>query len=109
MSTEQQTKQIELQKQISMVEKFYTKIYMSHLVEILGKENVTDAFLKEKGWKKEKDYVVIVNKSDCNKFNAKQAMKDLEFLGKMNVQLDKIVQAHGIAKTYDSSKEEKKQ
>ena len=92
-----------------MIEKFYTKIYMSHLVELLGKENVTDAFLKEKGWKKEKDYVVIVNKSDCNKFSAKQAMKDLEFLGKMNVQLDKIVQAHAIAKGYDTGKEQKTQ
>ena len=51
MSNEKENKQIELQKQISMIEKFYTKIYMSHLVELLGKENVTDAFLKEKGWK----------------------------------------------------------
>ena len=109
MSNEKENKQIELQKQISMIEKFYTKTYMSHLVELLGKENVTDAFLKEKGWKKEKDYVVIVNKSDCNKFSAKQAMKDLEFLGKMNVQLDKIVQAHAIAKGYDTGKEQKTQ
>ena len=35
-------------------------------------------------------------------------MKDLEFLGKMNVQLDKIVQAHATAKTYENAKEEKK-
>ena len=67
------------------------------------------SFLKEKGWKKEKDYVVIVNKSDCNKFSAKQAMKDFELLGKMNVQLDKIVQAHAIAKGYDTGKEQKTQ
>ena len=107
MSSDQE-KEIELQKKISMVEKFYTKIYMSHLTEILGKDTVTDAFLKQKGWKKEKDYVIIVNKSDCNKFSAKQAMKDLEFLGKMNVQIDKIVQAHATAKTYEKAKEEKK-
>ena len=48
------------------------------------------------------------NNSDGNKFSAKQAMKDLEFLGKMNVQLDKIVQAHATAKTYENAKEEKK-
>ena len=104
MSSDQE-KEIELQKKISMVEKLYTKIYMSHLTEILGKDTVTDAFLKQKGWK---NYVIIENKSDCNKFSAKQAMKDLEFLGKMNVQLDKIVQAHATAKTYENAKEEKK-
>lgn len=91
--------------QLNYIEKFYSKITVSHLTDLVGKEIPIEnpKFLVEHGWKKEKDYFIIEGKENQReKFNSKEAMSNLEFLGKLNTALDKVTQANILIKNNES-------
>lgn len=96
--------------QLNYIEKFYSKITVNHLTELIGKEVSFESpkFLAEHGWKKEKDYIIIEGKENQRaKFNSKEAMSNLEFLGKMNTALDKITQANILIKNNENDSKKK--
>ncbi len=79
--------------QIEYISKFYSKITLSNLETILGKEVVNEEFIKSKNWKLNKKNVEIQSKP-IQKMDAETAMKTIQFLGKMNTQLSKIIKAN---------------
>ena len=79
--------------QIEYISKFYSKITLSNLETILGKEVVNEEFIKSKNWKLNKKNVEIQSKP-IQKMDAETAMKTIQFLGKMNTELSKIIKAN---------------
>ena len=79
--------------QIEYISKFYSKITLSNLETILGKEVVNEEFIKSKNWKLNKKNVEIQSKPN-QKMDAETAMKTIQFLGKMNTELSKIIKAN---------------
>lgn len=96
--------------QLNYIEKFYSRITVAHLSELTGKEIPYESpkFLAERGWKKEKDYIIIEGKQNQRpKFNSIEAMSNLEFLGKLNTALDKVTQANILIKKNESAPKKK--
>ena len=85
--------------QIEYISKFYSKITKQNLELILGKETVTEEFLKSKGWKPVQNYVLIENKSKEENMNVARAMNTIQFIGEMNTQLTKIIKANSLLDT----------
>ena len=85
--------------QIEYISKFYSKITKQNLEQILGKETVTEEFLKSKGWKAVQNYVLIENKSKEENMNVARAMNTIQFIGEMNTQLTKIIKANSLLDT----------
>ena len=85
--------------QIEYISKFYSKITKQNLELILGKETVTEEFLKSKGWKAVQNYVLIENKSKEENMNVARAMNTIQFIGEMNTQLTKIIKANSLLDT----------
>lgn len=85
--------------QIEYITKFYSKITKQNLEQILGKETVTEEFLKSKGWKAVQNYVLIENKSKEENMNVARAMNTIQFIGEMNTQLTKIIKANSLLDT----------
>ena len=84
-------------KQIEFISQFYSKITVEQLADYLGKDFlVTEEFLKENRWKKEKNYFLtsFVKSGTTPHYSP----EDVEFIGKMTTQLEKITQAHQIVK-----------
>jgi hypothetical protein len=85
--------------QIEYISKFYSKITKQNLEQILGKETVTEEFLKSKNWKPVQNYVLIENNSKEENMNVARAMNTIQFIGEMNTQLTKIIKANSLLDT----------
>jgi hypothetical protein len=79
--------------QIEYINKFYSKITLANLQSILGKEIVNEEFIKSRNWKLNKNVVEIENKPSQN-IDAETAMRTVQFLGKMNTELSKIIKGN---------------
>lgn len=89
-----------LNGQINFINKSYKKIIADNLQNFFGKNFlINNEFLDKNGWKREKNYFIINDNSDCNKKNlnnidVNQAINDIKFIGENTIKLDKIIQAN---------------
>ena len=79
--------------QIEYINKFYSKITLPNLETILGKEVVNKEFIKSRNWKLNNTNVEIQSKPN-QKMDAETAMSTIQFIGKMNTELSKIIKAN---------------
>ena len=86
------------QFQIEFINKFYSKITLSHLESLLDKEFVNEQLKKNKNWTLEKNNVIIQNKPN-NNIDAGTVMRSIQFLGQMNTELSKIIKANLLLET----------
>ena len=86
------------QFQIEFINKFYSKITLSHLESLLDKEFVNEQLKKNKNWILEKNNVKIQNKPN-NNIDAGTVMRSIQFLGQMNTELSKIIKANLLLET----------
>ena len=86
------------QFQIEFINKFYSKITLSHLESLLDKEFVNEQLKKNKNWILEKNNVIIQNKPN-NNIDAGTVMRSIQFLGQMNTELSKIIKANLLLET----------
>lgn len=84
---------IYLIKQAVYLSKFYSKIKNKTLEKYLGKE-LTPEYLSRFNWVKKDDHVITALIKEP--FNILRLMKDLEFIGKMNIAFERITQANLI-------------
>ena len=91
------------QKQLIHISKFYSKIKLVTLSNILGKEvNLDNAFFSKYGWIKKDDYVVItkeIEESDI-KYEKGVIMENIAFIEQMNIQYEKLINKHKDIKAY---------
>ena len=90
-------------KQLIHISKFYSKIKLVTLSNILGNEvKLDDAFFSKYGWIKKDTYVVItkeIEESDI-KYDKGVIMENIAFIEQMNIQYEKLINKHKDIKTY---------
>lgn len=90
-------------KQLIHISKFYSKIKLDTLSNILGKEvNLDNAFFSKYGWIKKDNHVVItkeIEESDI-KYEKGVIMENIAFIEQMNIQYEKLINKHKDIKTY---------
>ena len=90
-------------KQLIHISKFYSKIKLVTLSNILGNEvNLDDAFFSKYGWIKKDNYVEItkeIEESDI-KYEKGVIMENIAFIEEMNIQYEKLINKHKDIKTY---------
>ena len=94
-------------KQLIHISKFYSKIKLVTLSNILGNEvKLDDAFFSKYGWIKKDTYVVItkeIEESDI-KYDKGVIMENIAFIEQMNIQYEKLINKHKDIKTYVDNK-----
>ena len=94
-------------KQLIHISKFYSKIKLVTLSNILGNEvKLDDAFFSKYGWIKNDTYVVItkeIEESDI-KYDKGVIMENIAFIEQMNIQYEKLINKHKDIKTYVDNK-----
>lgn len=90
-------------KQLIHISKFYSKIKLDTLSNILGKEvNLDNAFFSKYGWIKKDNHVVItkeIEESDI-KYEKGVIMENIAFIEQMNIQYEKLINKHKDIKAY---------
>jgi hypothetical protein len=85
------------------ISKFYSKIKLATLSNILGNEvNLDDAFFSKYGWVKKDNYVVITKEIEESniKYDKGVIMENIAFIEQMNIQYEKLINKHKDIKTY---------
>ena len=94
-------------KQLIHISKFYSKIKLVTLSNILGNEvKLDDAFFSKYGWIKKDTYVVItkeIEETDI-KYDKGVIMENIAFIEQMNIQYEKLINKHKDIKTYVNNK-----
>jgi hypothetical protein len=90
-------------KQLIHISKFYSKIKLDTLSNILGKEvNLDNAFFSRLGWIKKDNHVVLtkeIEESDI-KYEKGAIMENIAFIEQMNIQYEKLINKHKDIKAY---------
>ena len=90
-------------KQLIHISKFYSKIKLVTLSNILGNEvKLDDAFFSKYGWIKKDTYVEITKEIEENdiKYDKGVIMENIAFIEQMNIQYEKLINKHKDIKTY---------
>ena len=90
-------------KQLIHISKFYSKIKLDTLSNILGKEvNLDNAFFNKYGWIKKDNHVVITKEIEENdiKYEKGVIMENIAFIEQMNIQYEKLINKHKDIKAY---------
>ena len=94
-------------KQLIHISKFYSKIKLVTLSNILGNEvKLDDAFFSKYGWIKKDTYVVItkeIEETDI-KYDKGVIMENIAFIEQMNIQYEKLINKHKDINTYVNNK-----